>query len=383
MRYLSSTLIVIAATITIFAHGANAKTIDSGELIKASTPAVYYYFDGKRYVFPNEDVYYSWYENFDNVNVVSDATLASVPIGGNVTYHPATRLVKIVSDPKVYMVTEKNLLQWIQSEQDAIAIYGAEWAKEVRDVSDALFMDYKITDPLSYTEENNDTWKSAVRLIYPYYATVLKEFIADKDTGDIANFVHPDGAQVIEAIKYGYSASSTSSMDDLYNFFKINSTDWTIQMDYFHGHSSGTARLLNFSKTVGDTFAHRSVIITDEDKPDSTREILFREITFPKGYLSYPGAVTFNYMKGDFDVEQAFITNVSKDELENWYETVGATAGWSSMELVESPISMFNYYRMENGNLNNSIQQVYLDGASIPEFVGLLVVGSELNKTIE
>ncbi len=383
MRYILSTLMVLACTMAISVHGADAKTIDSGELIKASSPSVYYYFDGKRYVFPNEDVFFSWYDNFDNVNVVTDATLASVPLGGNVSYQPGARLVKIVSDPKVYMVTENNKLQWIQTEQDAVAVYGADWAKQVRDVSDALFMDYKIEEPVTDVAEYNEDWKTLVKIAYPYYASVLKSFLIDADKGNIDDFVHPAGIVVIDVTKHGYSASSTLSMDELYNFFKAESADWQMQMDYFHGHASGTARLLNFSKAVGDSFAHRSVIIANEDKPDSSREIMFNEITFPKGYLSYPGAVSFNYLKGDYDVEQAFLTNASKDEVENWYKAVGSTFGWGNTELVKDPQNAFDYYRMENSALNTSLQHVYLDSANMPEFVGLLIVGSELNKTIK
>ena len=49
--------------------------VGPGELIKASQPAVYYLADdGKRYVFPNERIYFSWYEDFrfgGRINLVS------------------------------------------------------------------------------------------------------------------------------------------------------------------------------------------------------------------------------------------------------------------------------------------------------------------------
>ncbi|MDF1497300.1 MAG: hypothetical protein P1P90_04530 [Patescibacteria group bacterium] len=383
MRYLISTLIVLAVTITIFAQGANAKTIDSGELIKASSPAVYYYFDGKRYVFPNEDVYFSWYDNFDDVNIVSDATLASVPLGGNVTYRPGTKLVKIVSDPKVYMIAENNVLSWITSEADAVTLYGTDWSGEVRDVSDALFLDYKMGDAMTDLSNINEDWKSLIKYSYPFYASVQKAIIAEMSIGDIDDFLHPSGMVLIDTDEYGYSATTTAGLDELYVFFMNNSAGWTVQLDYFHGYSSGTARLLNFSKAVGDTFAHRSIVISSEDAEGSAREILFHEITFPKGYLSYPGAVTINYVKGDYDVEQALVTSASSEEVENWYNSVGATLGWNKAEPIMDTEDGFIYNRMENPGLNYSLQQVLIDGSQMPEFVGLVLIGTELNKTIK
>ncbi|MSR85530.1 hypothetical protein EXS71_03810, partial [Candidatus Uhrbacteria bacterium] len=43
---------------------ASAAVISAGDLVKASGPAVYYYAaDQKRYVFPNEKSYWSWYKD--------------------------------------------------------------------------------------------------------------------------------------------------------------------------------------------------------------------------------------------------------------------------------------------------------------------------------
>src|SRR3989344_4361505 len=64
-----------------------AKAAVAGDLIKASQPAVYYYgSDGKRYVFPNEKTYKTWYADFSAVKVITDAELATYAIGGNATY---------------------------------------------------------------------------------------------------------------------------------------------------------------------------------------------------------------------------------------------------------------------------------------------------------
>lgn len=118
-------------------------------LVKASGPAVYYYAeDGKRYVFPNERVYYSWFSDFSGVVMITDEELASIPIGGNVTYRPGMRLIKIQSDPRVYAIAPGGVLRWIETEQAAKDLYGADWSKLVDDVDVSLFVNYSIGDPL-------------------------------------------------------------------------------------------------------------------------------------------------------------------------------------------------------------------------------------------
>lgn len=122
-----------------------ARAATTGDLIKASGPAVYYFAaDGKRYVFPNEKTYFSWYVDFSGVRTISDTELASYLIGGNVTIRPGTRLVKIQTDPKVYAVTLGGVLHWIESEAIATTLYGANWAQRVVDVPDSFFVNYTI-----------------------------------------------------------------------------------------------------------------------------------------------------------------------------------------------------------------------------------------------
>ena len=129
---------------------ASAAVFAPGDLIKASGPAVYYYAaDQKRYVFPNETTYWSWYQDFSSVKTISDAELAAIMIGGNVTIRPGTRLVKITTDPKVYAVTANGLLRWIESEAIAISLYGSGWASRVVDVPDAFFVNYSVGSSVS------------------------------------------------------------------------------------------------------------------------------------------------------------------------------------------------------------------------------------------
>jgi len=133
---------------------AGAATLSSGDLIKASLPAVYYYgADGKRYVFPNEKTYMTWYSDFSSVKKITDAELAAISIGGNATYKPGAKMVKITTDPKVYAVDAGGTLRWINSETVAAALYGGTWNKMVDDVPDAFFTNYKVGADIAQTSD--------------------------------------------------------------------------------------------------------------------------------------------------------------------------------------------------------------------------------------
>ncbi len=122
------------------AHAAPAP----GSLIKrADHPAVYYYAtNGRRYVFPNERVFRTWYVDFSTVQTVTAAEMTEARIGGNVTYRPGFRMVKIDTDPKVYAISRGGVLRHIASETVAAAIFGSGWATLVDDIPDAFFVNY-------------------------------------------------------------------------------------------------------------------------------------------------------------------------------------------------------------------------------------------------
>lgn len=146
----SSLLVFAFVLVGMPAGSAHAATISSlssiqaGDLIRGtSRNAVYYYgADGFRYVFGNDKVYFTWYSNFDSVKWLSDADLGSIQIGGNVTYRPGTRMIKINSDPKTYAVGQGGTLHWVTSEAVAIAMYGSTWNKQIDDVPDSFFSNY-------------------------------------------------------------------------------------------------------------------------------------------------------------------------------------------------------------------------------------------------
>jgi len=120
--------------------------------------AVYYLGNnGKRYVFPNEKTYRTWYSDFSGVKIISASDLASYMIGGNVTYRPGVKLVKIQTDSKVYAVDKNGSIRWIETAEAAQSIYGADWSKLVEDISDAFFVNYTAGDSITGLANYNKT----------------------------------------------------------------------------------------------------------------------------------------------------------------------------------------------------------------------------------
>ena len=132
-----------------FTAQAMTNPLQPGSLIKAASNAIYYYgADGKRYVFPNEKTYKTWFVDFSMVISIGDELLGEIPIGGNTTYKPGMRLVKITTDPKVYWVDRQGTLRHIASESIAKQLWGNTWYGLVDDLPDPFFINYKIGLPL-------------------------------------------------------------------------------------------------------------------------------------------------------------------------------------------------------------------------------------------
>lgn len=144
--------LAIAATLLAAALPAAAaeppgliKLPDDGNPATQEDTAVYYLSpEGGRFAFPNAGTFFSWYPDFKGVKTVTAAEMAAIPLKGNVTYKPGARLLKIATDPKVYVVSRGSRLRHVASEAVASALYGSSWGAKVSDVADVFFSDYSI-----------------------------------------------------------------------------------------------------------------------------------------------------------------------------------------------------------------------------------------------
>jgi len=123
----------------------------AGSLIRIPSISSVYYCgaDGQRYVFPNAQTYATWYSDFSTVKTISPEDMGKIRLGGNVTYRPGVKLVKIQTDPKVYAVDHNGTLRLMINPTIATKYYGAAWNKNVEDIPDTFFTNYKIGDPIN------------------------------------------------------------------------------------------------------------------------------------------------------------------------------------------------------------------------------------------
>ncbi|MDP3985147.1 MAG: hypothetical protein Q8P82_00115 [bacterium] len=132
------------------------KLPDDGNVSTTVDTAIYYFgADGLRYVFPNSKTYFTWYSGFTGVKSVSATQLGTIGIGGNVTYRPGSRMIKIDSDPKVYAVGHGGARRWVTTQEVAIALYGTDWNKKIDDVPDAFFSNYKDGEAINTSSQYN------------------------------------------------------------------------------------------------------------------------------------------------------------------------------------------------------------------------------------
>jgi len=127
-----------------------------GDLVKTSDSSSIYYIgrDNRRHVFPNEQIYFSWFSSFFGVKLVSAQTLAGVPQGTTVRVRPGMKLVQfvsfrpggrglIVSDPRVFAIERGGSLRWIRTAQVAAALSGSSWEREIVALPETDFAQYR------------------------------------------------------------------------------------------------------------------------------------------------------------------------------------------------------------------------------------------------
>ncbi|EKD33199.1 MAG: Copper-binding protein, plastocyanin/azurin family [uncultured bacterium] len=186
--------------------------IQPGDLIRAQTlTAVYYYGnDNLRYVFPNDRTYFTWYSNFDTVKWITDADMFKVQIGGNVTYKPGVKMVKVNSDPKTYALAHNGTLRWVKTEQVAVTLYGSTWNKQIDDIPDGFFSNYKIGAEI----EDATTYNKASELSAASSINIDKELVTPKDV-TISNSAYSPTSVTIKAgqtVRFLNSDSTTHTI---------------------------------------------------------------------------------------------------------------------------------------------------------------------------
>lgn len=203
-------------------------SLEAGDLIRSeSLSAVYYYGkDGFRYVFPNDKTYFTWYTDFDSVKWLSDADMGRLQIGGNVTYKPGVKMIKINSDPKTYAVGQNGELHWVTSEEIAITLYGSSWNTKIDDVPDGFFSNYSLDTDIELAEDFVPSEETAgVTDINDDKELKAPTYISISDSGYSKSSVTVDTGRVIKFTNSGSSKHTATAEDLSWGSGTLNSGD--------------------------------------------------------------------------------------------------------------------------------------------------------------
>jgi len=180
-----------------------------GQLVKCiESPAVYYVAnDGKRYSFPNEKTYFTYYYDYSFVEMISCDDLAEFQLGGSMTYQPGTRYLKLQSTPTVYAIEPGGVLRAIPDENWMETFVGEDWASMIDDLMEGNYARYNLGDPLDPME-------------IPVGMTAL-----DSNTGITYYFVEDSQPKSLDGISFYYYQNEhfknyTRSIDQAPGFYE-------------------------------------------------------------------------------------------------------------------------------------------------------------------
>lgn len=215
--------VMVMTVFAMFGFNANAAAPQAGDLIKMDGLSTVYFLgnDGKRYVYPHSSVFFTWHKDFSGVVTVSPSELASYPLGSNVVVRAGTKLVKITTDPAVYVVTPNGVLRKIANEANAINLFGSLWARRVIDVSDAFFTNYTIGTALAAGEVPAGSLVKNANAAAVYYfdgtnyRSIASETAFNANRFDFANLITVTnvitaGGNAITSNEFGYDAQGGS-----------------------------------------------------------------------------------------------------------------------------------------------------------------------------
>lgn len=135
-------------------QNANCPALKAGDLFKVPDNSAVYIInnDSRRLYFPNSEVYHTWYQTFSTVQTILNVCVDDYPAPGKppygVNFRSGSRLVKREISPYVYAVLPNNQLSKIGSPEVAKELYGANWTKLVRDISDVFWINYNISNSI-------------------------------------------------------------------------------------------------------------------------------------------------------------------------------------------------------------------------------------------
>lgn len=119
---------------------------DLAKITKAKDTGDLYFHaaDGKRYVFPDINIFKSWFgeQNLDQFEAQTKEKLYETGLGGNVTLRPGT-LMMTETDPKIYYITGNGQMKIFGNLTLLEKLYGKDYKSKIVTIPNFYFTQYE------------------------------------------------------------------------------------------------------------------------------------------------------------------------------------------------------------------------------------------------
>jgi len=360
---------------------ASATNLSEGMLVKRpDMSAVYYLYNDagtlKRATFPNSATYFTWFKDFSSVVTVTADELGNIPLGKNVVYRPGTRLIKITTDPKVYAIEEGGVLRWIDSEETAKNLWGANWASWIDDMPDAFYAgNYNSTNAVANKITTTHSAGSLIKYansnsIYYVVGDGTKRLITE--AGFIANKFNEDFVieNVADTISYTNGVDITESEKDLYPITEGGATPVVTGGNLSVALSSNSPVSMIVPAGSPNTFSVFNFTAAEKDVLISSIKL-----TMPTGILGNPTYVdSITFFDNGIKVGSSKDMNSSREAVFNFSTPIKITAGTTKSLTVKAEIEAGQSGRFALGIASAS--DVIIDGGVVSG--SFPVVGKEM-----
>jgi len=95
----------------------------------------------------NEKVFFQYYKDFSDVEIISDVEMNSYSTGGGAPMKKGM-LIKTATSDKVYETGDNSRIRWILNEAEAKSLYGDNWASKIQVISEEYLQQYNLVTTL-------------------------------------------------------------------------------------------------------------------------------------------------------------------------------------------------------------------------------------------
>ncbi len=159
-KYLLGGLIMVCALFGVQYVFAQANPITDGMLLKSPKhTAVYQYQYGTRRPFASNKVYYTWYQNFENVTEITVKEMEEIKLGNPMSIKPDEALLKFPLNPRIYSVGVDSdygteaVLRHIPHAGAATALFGDDWEDMIIELPELYYLFYVEGGEISFNDD--------------------------------------------------------------------------------------------------------------------------------------------------------------------------------------------------------------------------------------